>query len=84
VSLLYPVLPIAPFLDVAEQMIYAIKDAAARLGLLQGGDAQLVACAQDIAERTVEFLNGKGVFGVEMFLMTDGAFKYGFHSQVAH
>ena len=65
-------------------MIYAIKDAAARLELLQGRDSQLVACAQDIAERTIESLNGEGVFGVEMFLMTYGAFMYRSHSQEAH
>jgi phosphoribosylaminoimidazole carboxylase len=38
-------------------------------------DPQIAARAQDIAERTVRSLSGAGVFGVEMFLMADGAFK---------
>ena len=41
----------------------------------------MVACPQDIAERTAKSLSGAGVFGVEMFLMADDAFKYRFHSQ---
>jgi len=63
-------LTIVPFLDVAEQTIYAIKDAAAHLRLLRR-DSQLVVCAPDIAETTVKFLNSAGIFGVEMFPMTD-------------
>ena len=150
-------LPIAPFLDIAEPTIPAIKDAVARLGLplklksktlaydgrgnfalrdlsrtrdaleflsgrplyaekwvpffqeiavvvvrtaegkafsypvvetvhkdnishlvfapLRSRDPQIAVHAQDIAERTVRSLSGAGVFGVEIFLTADGAFK---------
>ena len=51
-------------------------------GLLQRRDFQLAARAQDIAGRTVRSLSGAGVFGVEMLIMTDGAFNPLFHSQV--
>ena len=73
----------APFLDIAEPTIYAIKDAAAHLGLLRNWDSQLAACAQDIAERTVKSHNGTGLFGIGDggVLLADGAFKYLFHSQ---
>jgi phosphoribosylaminoimidazole carboxylase len=150
-------LPVAPFFDIAEPTIAAIKDAAARLGLplmlksktlaydgrgnfvlrdlsraqdaleflngrplyaekwmpfvkeiavmvvrtaggqtfsypvvetvhkdnichlvfapLRSRDSLLAARAQEIAERAVKSLSGAGVFGVEMFLMADGAFN---------
>ena len=42
---------------------------------LRSRDPQLAARAQEIAERTVKSLSGAGVFGVEMFLLADGAFK---------
>ena len=41
---------------------------------LRSRDPQIAARAQDITERTVRSLSDAGVFGVEMFLMADGAF----------
>ena len=52
--------------------------------LLRSRDSQIVARAQDIAERTAKCLSSTGVFGLEMFLIADGAFKYRFHSQKNH
>ena len=49
-------------------------------GLLQRRDSQLAARAQDTAGRTVRFLSGASIFGVEMLIMTDGAFNPLFHS----
>jgi len=40
---------------------------------LRTRDPQLSARAQEIAEKTVKSLGGAGVFGVEMFLLDDGA-----------
>jgi phosphoribosylaminoimidazole carboxylase len=40
---------------------------------LRSRDHQIAIRAQDIAERAVKSLSGAGVFGVEMFLLEDGA-----------
>ena len=40
---------------------------------LRSRDAQVSVRAQEVAERAVISLDGAGVFGVEMFLLGDGA-----------
>ena len=51
---------------------------------LRSRDPKIAVHAREIAERTVQSLNGAGIFGVEMFLLADGVFKLHFYSQGSH
>jgi phosphoribosylaminoimidazole carboxylase len=66
-----------PVLETVHKDIYHLV-----FGPLHSRDSQLAARAQHIAERTARSLRGGGVFGMEMLIMTDGAFNPLFHSQV--